>query len=203
MTGLPLALASVITGLAFIGPGIESGLTVPRGIILARVSLDTGVVRYLPADPIWVDALGKAVPKPEIQSLGQAGWLVSGWVSFVAPPEALVALREETARKLGKPSRLVEISPGSFGVRLALGSDVIWERPIAGGNLKTIPVQVTIPSRPTLPDNVTLILSLTWEEKLPAIQGNITIKWENVERRLRAALRNGSLSEKDLSTVTQ
>lgn len=181
--------------------GQDTKLESPPGIRLAGFLKERAEIRYLPAHAIWVDAVGQPVRQPQTKSLGDSGWLVSGWVSIAAPPAALSSLQDAGAKLAGKQLKLVEVAPTSFSMRLLGDGKCVWERPDSSDKMSVVPVQAVLATGRHLPRDVLLILSMTWKETLPAQHAKVAIRWDAIERAVRAAIRDDSLTEKDLSTI--
>jgi hypothetical protein len=83
-------------------------------------------VSYLPTQLQVVDTSGKAINSPQIMAFGNKA-LITGHLSLIALPTEVDQLREQFAGKV------VEIKPKAFAMWLLVDNEIIWQRPMSGG----------------------------------------------------------------------
>src|SRR5262249_28056371 len=135
---------------------------------VASVNPNTKTVTFLPAKLQVLGAPGKAPAGLPRVDLPDGKVLVQGRLALAPDAKELEEFRQPVRAAFPgyrpEPARLE-----SFEVILRSGNEVVFERPLAGGDPSNITVQATIKGKGDLKADGVLI----WVEKMPPLQATV------------------------------
>ncbi|HEW98462.1 MAG: hypothetical protein DRR00_09135 [Candidatus Parabeggiatoa sp. nov. 3] len=190
MANMSLAVASELTA------GLSS-LHVP----VVYPNLDNKI-GYFPAHIQFVDQ--HALNRPQIIALGNKS-LITGRFSLIAVQTEVDKLRQRVKQKYGAATKLVQISPKGFAMQLLIEDKIVWQRSLARGSFKRIPIQLLIASQKSgQVVEATLKTTMTWTEKLQPLAAKLRFDWQAVVKLFQTQLEITTLlTEKTLTKVAK
>ncbi|OAD19123.1 hypothetical protein THIOM_005261 [Candidatus Thiomargarita nelsonii] len=115
--------------------------------------------------------------------------MITGRLSLIADPAYVDKLRRRAKQKFGAATKVVQIRPKAFAMWLLIDNETIWQRPLVGGSLKRIPLQIMTTRRQKgKVVEATLITTMTWTEKVRPLAAKLIFDWQALIKQLQSEL---------------
>ena len=162
------------TDLDVLGKGLAS-------VRVVSVNGEAKTVCYLPTKVHVSDKGGKAQKGLPRIDVGQGQGLVQGQLSLKGSEDDLEELGKRV--KNAFPGYRVEkVKVDAFGLLLRHGDEVVWERPVAGGDTSKIPVQGLYKGA----GDLNMEGLIVWVEKLPPLDATVHFDMNKIAKTFEA-----------------
>jgi hypothetical protein len=163
---------------------------------LAQIDEGSQIAKYVPLH--LVPDRAKSEPLLTTTRVGNVV-VLSGKVVFGVTQPDESRMLQWAHRKFGDSARLQMIPPKLFAIRVRMGEEVIWQRPLAAAAGNSIPIQV---SRPQISPPVVAEVLVIWDEMGPRGVISVRVDWRFLLQGLQNRTQDGSLiSETDVEEV--
>ena len=165
-------LLAFVFSFVFSSAGVAGDLPLELGrdlnsIRIVEIDEDGARVSYLPGKILLTDPNGSGKSFQAMKAGSHL--LLSAHAGIVAVDEDVTELQRRATARLGSAAQVIAVRPEAFLLEIEVGGRQALRRPLAGGPLTEIPVQVMVPSGPaSSPIPVHARAELTWTREIGA-----------------------------------
>lgn len=173
---------------------------------LRVISWTADRVVYVPLAVQVVGSSGGRDTTMDAFQIGAGKVLVSGRIKLHATPADLAGLERVAAKDTAAPVgalRIEPTKPDEFALWIFHEEQLVWNRAMAGGHTKAVPVQFEMSmSEPVGEVTLTVVSVAVWRVEAEALQGDIECHWLQVRELVEQTLgRDGRVDERAIDQL--